>query len=58
MAEIVRKTENDLKWSVFPRFLVELTLLKLVYLDSTVDVEQLLEKFSEGRRSRTRFPLR
>ena len=49
MAEIVRKTENDLKWSVFPRFLVELTLLKLVYLDSTVDVEQLLEKFSEGK---------
>ena len=48
MAEIVRKTENDLKWSVFPRFLVECTLLKLVYLDSTVEVEQLLEKFSEG----------
>ena len=49
MAEIVRKTENDLKWSVFPRFLVECTLLKLVYLDSTVEVEQLLEKFSEGQ---------
>jgi DNA polymerase-3 subunit gamma/tau len=47
MAEIVRKTENDLKWSVFPRFLVELTLLKLVYLDSTVEVEQLLETFRE-----------
>jgi DNA polymerase III, subunit gamma and tau len=47
MAEIVRKTENDLKWSVFPRFLVELTLLKLVYLDSTVEVEHLLETFKE-----------
>ena len=44
-----RKTENDLKWSVFPRFLLECTLLKLVYLDSTVEVEQLLEKFSEGQ---------
>jgi DNA polymerase-3 subunit gamma/tau len=42
MAEIVRKTETELKWSVFPRFLVEITLLKLVYLDSTVSVEQLL----------------
>jgi DNA polymerase-3 subunit gamma/tau len=47
MAEILRKTENDLKWSVFPRFLVECTLLKLVYLDSTVEVEQLLETFRE-----------
>lgn len=47
MAEIVRKTENDLKWSAFPRFVVEITLLKLVYLDSTVEVEQLLESFKD-----------
>ncbi len=42
MAEIIRKTEQELKWSAFPRFLVEIALLKLVYLDSTVSVEQLL----------------
>jgi len=45
MAEIIRKTEQDLKWSAFPRFTVEIALLKLVYMDSTVSVEQLLETF-------------
>ena len=48
MAELIRKTENELKWSVYPRFLVELTLLKLVYLDSSVSVEQLLEAFKKN----------
>jgi DNA polymerase-3 subunit gamma/tau len=42
MAEIVRKTENELKWSSFPRFLVELMLLKLVHLDETISIEALL----------------
>ena len=52
MAEIVRKTETELKWSVFPRFLVEITLLKLVYLDSTVSVEQLLRMVKEPLETR------
>jgi hypothetical protein len=45
MAEIIRKTEQDLKWSAVPRCTVEIALLKLVYMDSTVSVEQLLETF-------------
>lgn len=47
MAEIVRKAEQELKWSAFPRFSVEIALLKLVYLDSTVSIEMLLEAFKE-----------
>ena len=42
MAEIIRKAENELKWNAFPRFLVELTLLKLVHMDETVSIETLL----------------
>jgi DNA polymerase-3 subunit gamma/tau len=42
MMEIVRRSENDIKWSVLPRLAVETMLLKLVYLDSTVSIEQLL----------------
>jgi DNA polymerase-3 subunit gamma/tau len=42
MAEIVRKTERDLRYSDFPRFLVELMLFKLVHLDNTVELEKLL----------------
>jgi DNA polymerase III subunit gamma/tau len=47
MAEIIRKTEHELKWTSFPRFTVELALLKLVYLDSTLSVEELLENFGK-----------
>jgi DNA polymerase-3 subunit gamma/tau len=43
MAELVRKTERDLRYSDFPRFLVELMLFKLVHLDSTVELEKLLQ---------------
>ncbi len=43
MAELVRKTERDLRFSDFPRFLVELLLLKLVHLDDTVALSTLLE---------------
>ena len=42
MLEIVRKSENELKWSALPRFAVEMTLLKLVFLDSTLSLDQLL----------------
>ncbi|MBD3319947.1 MAG: DNA polymerase III subunit gamma/tau [Chitinivibrionales bacterium] len=42
MSEIVRKAEFDLKWSAFPRFLVEIMLLKLVNMDSSVSVEELI----------------
>jgi DNA polymerase-3 subunit gamma/tau len=42
MAEIVRRAENELKWSAFPRFSIELMLIKLVHLDETVSIESLL----------------
>jgi len=37
------QTERDLRFSDFPRFLVELMLLKLVHLDNTVTLSALLE---------------
>lgn len=49
MAEIVRKTENDLKWSAFPRFAVEIMLLKLVYLDRTVSIEEMVSMLGNER---------
>jgi len=47
MAEIVKKAEQELKWSAYPRFLVELMILKLLYLDSSVSIEQLLKFAAE-----------
>jgi DNA polymerase-3 subunit gamma/tau len=47
MAEIIRKAENELKWNALPRFLVELTLLKLVHMDETVSIETLLLALEE-----------
>jgi hypothetical protein len=49
MTEVIRKAEQELKWSVFPRFSIELALLKLIYMDSSVSVEQLLEAFQKKR---------
>lgn len=48
MSEIVRKAENELKWSAFTRFHVEITILKLVFLDRTVSIDQLVELASRG----------
>ena len=48
MIEIVRRAENDLAWSAFPRLLVEITLLKLAFMDSTISVEDLVRAFHEG----------
>ncbi|MBN2038188.1 MAG: hypothetical protein JW768_15715, partial [Chitinispirillaceae bacterium] len=42
MMEIARRSENEIKWSALPRIAVENMLLKLVYLDSTVSIEQVL----------------
>lgn len=50
MVEIVRKAEQELKWSAFPRFTIEIALLKLVYLDSTVSIEQVLQVLKEKDR--------
>jgi DNA polymerase III subunit gamma/tau len=43
MAEIIKKTESELKWSSYPRFLVELMIMKLVNLDKTVSIETILK---------------
>ena len=48
MIEIVRRAESELRWSSFPRFLIETALLKLVYLDSSVSVEQILASLKTG----------
>lgn len=49
MNEIIRRAESELRWSSFPRFLIETALLKLVYLDSSVSVEQILTTLKKGR---------
>jgi DNA polymerase III subunit gamma/tau len=49
IAETIRKTEHELKWTSFPRFAVELALLRLVYMDDTLSVEQLLETIQKKR---------
>jgi DNA polymerase-3 subunit gamma/tau len=47
MAEVIKKTEQELKWSAYPRFLVEVMVLKLLHLDTSVSIEQLL-KYAAG----------
>lgn len=51
MSEIIKKAEYDLKWSAFPRFVVELMLLKLTYMDSTVSVEQLIKALGDPQQT-------
>jgi DNA polymerase III subunit gamma/tau len=48
MAEIVNKIGQELKWSEYPQFSVELMVLKLLYLDSSASIEQLLKLAAEG----------
>jgi DNA polymerase III subunit gamma/tau len=48
MAEIVSRAGQELKWSAYPQFLVELMVLKLLYLDSSASIEQLLKLAAEG----------
>jgi len=42
MADAVRRCEQELQYSAFPRFVVEALLLKLVHMDDTVSLERLL----------------
>jgi DNA polymerase-3 subunit gamma/tau len=42
MNEILHKAEKDLTWSSYPRFVMEVALCKLAFLDSTVTMEALL----------------
>lgn len=48
MSELVKKCENELRFSSLPRFLVEMMLVKLVNLDSTQSVSQLLSYIKDG----------
>lgn len=48
MADHIRRAENDLARSAYPRFLVETLLLKLVYMDDTVALEKLLSMVGDG----------
>jgi DNA polymerase-3 subunit gamma/tau len=47
MSEIVKKAEQELKYSAYQRFLVEVMVLKLLHLDTSASIEQLL-KFAAG----------
>lgn len=49
MIEVIRRAESELRWSSFPRFLIETALLKLVYMDSSVSVEQILASLKQGK---------
>jgi len=48
MTEMLRRAESDLRWSSYPRFLVEITLLKMAYMDTTVSIEQVLTALRGG----------
>jgi DNA polymerase-3 subunit gamma/tau len=48
MSEILRKADNELRWSAYPRFLIEITLLKMLYMDSTVSIEDILTQLKGG----------
>ncbi|MBN1984288.1 MAG: DNA polymerase III subunit gamma/tau [Chitinivibrionales bacterium] len=50
-AELLRKTESELKWSSASRFLIELTLLKMIYMDRTVTMERLMETLSSANQN-------
>jgi len=54
MVELVRKAEHELKWSSYPRFLIESLLLKLVHMRETISLETLMNKLgSPGNREST-----
>jgi DNA polymerase-3 subunit gamma/tau len=53
MSEIVRKVQSELKWSAYPQFLAEVAVLKLLHLDSSASIEQLLKFAEEGVKKKT-----
>jgi DNA polymerase-3 subunit gamma/tau len=55
MNEILHKAEYDLKWSSYPRFVVEVALCKLAYLDDSVTIESLLATL-QGQTPATPLP--
>jgi DNA polymerase III gamma/tau subunit len=42
MAELVRRTEQELKWSIYPRFLIELMVCKLACMEQSISIEEVL----------------
>ncbi|NLG18641.1 MAG: DNA polymerase III subunit gamma/tau [Fibrobacter sp.] len=46
MIELVKKAEQDIKWSTYPRFTVEIMLLKMTFMDNTVLIEQLIKSLN------------
>jgi DNA polymerase-3 subunit gamma/tau len=57
MAEIVNRAEQELKWSAYPQFSVELLVLKLLYLDSSASIEQLLKLAAESGAAASPVPV-
>jgi DNA polymerase-3 subunit gamma/tau len=48
IAEIARAMESDMRWSAFSRFAVETALVKIVYLENTVTIQQILSSLKSG----------
>jgi len=51
MIEILRTAESELRHSSFPRFVVEVALLKLVHMDATVAIEDILSALGSANTS-------
>lgn len=47
LIRLVMETENAIRWSPQPRFKLETCLVQMIQLDSTVQIDQLLEKLEE-----------
>ncbi len=47
LLKIVSSTENEVKWSVQPRVKLEVGLMQMVKMDSSLQISELLEKIEE-----------
>ena len=47
LIRLVMDTDSAIRWSPQPRFRLELCLVQMIQLDSTVQIDQLLEKLEE-----------
>lgn len=48
VAEMVKKTQSELRYSIYPRFLVECTLIKIVNIENSVTIEEILAAIKSG----------
>jgi DNA polymerase-3 subunit gamma/tau len=48
MIEVTKQVEREITWSAFPRFVVEMGLLKMAYMDTSLSVEEILTALREA----------